>query len=233
MFELKKELTTESFVLTPNELYGHRVVVDLTDNNSVADNEGEQALKPIVSNNATPAASELVNEPTQAPQQPRKLIVAIDAGHGGQDPGAIGYRGSHEKQLTLEISKKLKKVIDKNPNMSAVLIREGDYFVELHKRRMNARDLNADIFLSIHADAFTKQSARGFSVFALSQRGATSAMARALAAKENAADLIGGVSLADKDQVLAQVLVDLSMTNTINESVNLGGRVLKLSLIHI
>ena len=111
--------------------------------------------------------------------------------------------------------------------MHAVLIRENDKFIELHNRRLNARNLNADIFLSIHADAFTKQSASGFSVFALSQRGATSAMARALAVKENAADLIGGVSLADKDQVLAQVLVDLSMTNTINESVNLGGRVLK------
>jgi len=227
VFELKKELTTESFVLTPNELYGHRVVVDLTDNNSVAGNKDDKVSTPTVGNNASPTVPEVVNEPVQAPQQPRKLVVAIDAGHGGQDPGAIGYRGSHEKQLTLEISKKLKNVIDKNPNMSAVLIREGDYFIELHKRRMSARDLNADIFLSIHADAFTKQSARGFSVFALSQRGATSAMARALAAKENAADLIGGVSLADKDQVLAQVLVDLSMTNTINESVNLGGRVLK------
>ena len=161
------------------------------------------------------------------PNKPRQLIVAIDAGHGGQDPGAIGYTGSHEKQITLSISKKLKKTIDKNPNMRAELIRNGDYFIELHKRRKSARQLNADIFVSIHADAFTKQSASGFSVFALSQRGATSAMARALAAKENAADLIGGVSLADKDQVLAQVLVDLSMTNTISESVNLGGRVLK------
>ena len=216
VFELKKQLSSTSSKLAPNESHGHRVVFNLAEINEVSTGEvvnpeTNRELKAVVS----------------ADGSKRELVVAIDAGHGGADPGAIGYSGSREKELTLQISQKLKAVIDQNPLMRAVLIRQGDKFIELHKRRLNARNLNADIFLSIHADAFTKQSARGFSVFALSQRGATSAMARALAAKANAADLIGGVSLADKDQVLAQVLVDLSMTNTINESVNLGGRVLK------
>lgn len=238
VFELKKQLVLKSFVLTPNELYGHRLVVDLNDSDYTKTENSSSAIESDVSE---PALSEIVSPVLVASEQrvertpsvlqttavARELIVAIDAGHGGEDPGALGHRGSKEKKLTLAIAKKLKKAIDKHPNMRAVLIRNGDYFIELHKRRMNARNLDADIFVSIHADAFTKPSANGFSVFALSQRGATSAMARALAAKENAADLIGGVSLADKDQVLAQVLVDLSMTNTISESVNLGGRVLK------
>jgi len=216
VFELTKQLSTQSSVLKPNDSFGHRIVVDLNDLAPKTSQTKEVSL-----------AEQHVPKKVISTSGPRKLIVAIDAGHGGADPGAIGYRGTNEKQLTLTIAKKLKAVVDQNPNMSAVLIRTGDYFIDLHRRRLQARDLNADVFLSIHADAFTKQSARGFSVFALSQRGATSAMARALAAKENAADLIGGVSLADKDQVLAQVLVDLSMTNTISESVNLGGRVLK------
>lgn len=226
VFELKKQLTSQSTEIKADETFGHRIIVDLTE---VSPSE----LKPEVGLIDTPkpvslaANTKPVETITSASFPKRKLIVAIDAGHGGADPGALGYKGSREKDLTLTIAKKLKVVIDKNPSMRAVLIRDGDYFVDLHKRRVNARNMNADIFLSIHADAFTKQSARGFSVFALSQRGATSAMARALAKKENAVDLIGGVSLADKDQVLAQVLVDLSMTNTINESVNLGGRVLK------
>ena len=135
------------------------------------------------------------------------MTIAIDAGHGGEDPGALGHRGSREKVITLSISKHLKKILDNDPRMQAFLVREGDYYVDLSRRRTLARERKADIFISIHADAFDKKSANGLSVFALSQRGATSAMARALAKKQNAADLIGGVSLADKDQVLAQVLV--------------------------
>ena len=159
-------------------------------------------------------------------QKSGPFTVAIDAGHGGDDPGALGHRGTKEKQLTLAIAKKLYEKINKNKDMKAVMVRSGDYFIELKGRRKKARSVGADAFISIHADAFTKKSARGMSVFALSQRGATSAMASALAAKENASDLIGGVSLANKDEVLQKVLVDLSMTNTISESVNLGGRVL-------
>jgi len=259
VFELKKPLEAHSFVLTPNELYGYRLVLDLTDRETAtADTVG----KTIVSGGAqadnapvsvppgdiaeldTDAVVETVFEArppvieTQSTAEPtlliaapaltkHKTVIAIDAGHGGEDPGAIGHRGSREKQITLSIAKHLQKVINADSRMQAFLVREGDYYVDLTRRRILAREKGADIFVSIHADAFDKKSANGLSVFALSQRGATSAMARALAKKENAADLIGGVSLADKDAVLAKVLVDLSMTNTISESVNLGGRVLK------
>ncbi|NND81527.1 MAG: LysM peptidoglycan-binding domain-containing protein [Gammaproteobacteria bacterium] len=219
VFELKKPLKSNSFLLSPNELYGHRLVVDLDD---------PQALPVTAAIQVAPSVSDS--------DRPRPFIVAIDAGHGGEDPGATGYRGSREKQITLSIAKRLQQVIDADPGMRSLLVRRGDYYVKLHDRRLIARRAGADIFVSIHADAFKRRSARGFSVFALSQRGATSAMARALAAKENASDLIGGVSLANKDEVLAKVLVDLSMTNTISDSVNLGGRVLqqlgKLGKLH-
>ena len=225
VFELRKTVTSNSFVLTPNELYGHRLVIDLTDPGSndalIADTQTDTD----VSDNES--VEDLLTPTVLAPQASKPILIAIDAGHGGEDPGAIGYRGSKEKELTLAIANKFKNIIDSDPRFDSFMVRGGDYYVNLHRRRQIAHQNNADIFISIHADAFTKSSASGFSVFALSQRGATSAMASALAAKENAADLIGGVSLADKDEVLAKVLVDLSMTNTINESVNLGGRVLK------
>lgn len=259
VFELKKPLEAHSFVLTPNELYGYRLVLDLIDRettpvaavDSLNEQRGAQANNTPVSGaqgdiaeveadaivetvfEARPPAIEAqstVGPPLLIPAPAltkHKTMIAIDAGHGGEDPGATGHRGSREKQITLSIAKHLLKVINADSRMQAFLVREGDYYVDLTRRRILAREKGADIFVSIHADAFTKKSANGLSVFALSQRGATSAMARALAKKENAADLIGGVSLADKDAVLAKVLVDLSMTNTISESVNLGGRVLK------
>lgn len=265
VFDLKRPLQEHSFLLTPNELYGHRLVLDLLDmtvaenatptsqnddlelaGGFVSESVGVQTstgtsvteipIDPnsVAINAETPNGSN-VEEPAYESAnvrspiviKPRTFIVAIDAGHGGEDPGALGHRGSREKVITLSIAKRLKKVIDADPRMQAILVRTGDYYIDLQQRRLSAREKGADIFLSIHADAFTKRSANGLSVFALSQRGATSAMARALAAKENASDLIGGVSLANKDVVLAKVLVDLSMTNTISESVNLGGRVLK------
>ncbi len=248
VFELKKPLEAHSFVLTPNELYGYRLVLDLLDKQT-----GVNATQSAITQDApTKVSSKSTAEPssvsknTDTPQAPiqdslaqttssssiaidrqaQKVIIALDAGHGGEDPGAIGHRGSREKKITLSIAKRLKKVIDSDSRMQAFLVREGDYYIDLTRRRTMAKERNADIFVSIHADAFTKKSANGLSVFALSQRGATSAMAGALAEKQNAADLIGGVSLANKDPVLAKVLVDLSMTNTISESVNLGGRVL-------
>ncbi|MCL4128762.1 UNVERIFIED_CONTAM: hypothetical protein GTU68_060190 [Idotea baltica] len=221
VFELKKPATSNSFALTPNELYGHRLVIDLTDPNA-----SESTPANLVTQ--APTSVEPPLTPTVlAPRSTNKILIAIDAGHGGEDPGATGYRGSKEKQITLAIANRFRQIVDNDPRFDSFMVRTGDYFVKLNRRREIAAEQNADIFISIHADAFTKSSASGFSVFALSQRGATSAMARALAAKENAADSIGGVSLADKDEVLAKVLVDLSMTNTINESVNLGGRVLK------
>ncbi|HXV99626.1 MAG TPA: N-acetylmuramoyl-L-alanine amidase, partial [Anaerolineae bacterium] len=156
----------------------------------------------------------------------REITIAIDAGHGGEDPGARGASGSQEKHITLAIAKKLKQRIDNEPGMRAVLTRDGDYFIPLHGRVVKARKLQADLFLSIHADAFTNPAARGSSVFALSERGATSAGARYLAKKENESDLIGGVSLDDKDPVLARTLLDLSQTATINDSLKLGKAVL-------
>lgn len=156
----------------------------------------------------------------------RKITIAIDAGHGGEDPGAHGANGSNEKDLTLAIAKKLKAQIDAEPNMQGVLIRDGDYFIPLHGRVVKARKLQADLFISIHADAFTSPAAKGSSVFALSEKGATSASARYLARKENESDLIGGVSLDDKDPNLARTLLDLSQTATINDSLKLAKIVL-------
>ncbi len=156
----------------------------------------------------------------------RLITIAIDAGHGGEDPGARGANGIHEKDITLAIAKKLKAKVDAVPGMRGVLIRDGDYFVSLGGRVNKARKLQADLFVSIHADAFTRPEARGSSVFALSERGATSAMARYLAKKENESDLIGGVSLDDKDPNLARTLLDLSQTAAINDSLKLGKAVL-------
>lgn len=228
VFDLKQVLQTNAFVLPPNELYGYRLVVDLLE---VGANAGIQTPSPKTdaSQATVPQNSQANSNSAKAASsaRPRKLVIALDAGHGGEDPGAIGHRGSHEKKITLAIAKRLKEVVDRDPKMSAFLVRTGDYYINLHKRRQLARAKGADLFISIHADAFAQRSANGLSVFALSQRGATSAMASAIAAKENASDLIGGVSLADKDEVLAKVLVDLSMTATISDSVNLGGRVLK------
>lgn len=166
----------------------------------------------------------------------RVIVIAIDAGHGGEDPGAQGANGSHEKDITLAVAKKLKVIIDNEPNMRGVLTRDADFFIPLHGRVVKARNAQADLFISIHADAFTSPSARGSSVFALSERGATSATARYLAKKENESDLIGGVSLDNKDIYLARTLLDLSQTATINDSLKLGkavlGNVGKINSLH-
>lgn len=154
------------------------------------------------------------------------VTIAIDAGHGGEDPGARGATGLHEKDITLAIAKRLKARIDAEPNMRGVLTRDGDYFIPLHGRVVKARNMQADLFISIHADAFTNPAARGSSVFALSERGATSATARYLAKKENESDLIGGVSLDDKEPLLAKTLLDLSQTATISDSLKLANAVL-------
>ena len=156
----------------------------------------------------------------------RVITIAIDAGHGGEDPGARGANGSHEKDITLVVAKKLKEVVDAEPNMRGVLTRDGDYFIPLHGRVVKARKLQSDLFVSIHADAFIRPDARGSSVFALSERGATSASARYLAKQENESDLIGGVSLDDKEPYLARTLLDLSQTATISDSLKLGKAVL-------
>jgi len=153
------------------------------------------------------------------------VLILIDPGHGGEDPGALGAL-SREKNVVLQISLKLKRLIDKQPGMRAEMTRTGDYYIGLRKRTRIARERGADLFVSVHADAFKNKNARGASVYALSQRGASSETARWLANKENASDLVGGVSLADKDNLLAEVLLDLSMTKTVSESISFGRDVL-------
>ncbi|MDD5241132.1 MAG: N-acetylmuramoyl-L-alanine amidase [Sulfuricella sp.] len=170
-----------------------------------------------------PAKAEISDK---KPDVIRMIIIAIDAGHGGEDPGARGKNGSNEKDVTLAIARRLKAQVDAEPNMRGVLIRDGDFFIPLHGRVVKARNVKADLFVSIHADAFVKPDARGSSVFALSERGATSAAARWLAKKENEADLIGGVNIDVKDVYLKQTLLDLSQTATINDSLKLGKAVL-------
>lgn len=164
--------------------------------------------------------------PVVEPRVERLVTVAVDAGHGGEDPGAKGHNGTFEKHVTLAIARKLKEVVDGMPNMRAVLVRDADYFVPLQARVVKARSVQADLFVSIHADAFVKPNARGSSVFALSERGATSAAARWIAKRENDADLIGGVNIDVPDPFLKKVLLDLSQTATINDSLKLGRAVL-------
>jgi N-acetylmuramoyl-L-alanine amidase len=188
-------------------------------------------MPPVTGDPFKPAEAE--NKPGQeshAPIRGRKIIVALDAGHGGKDTGAVGPKGVREKDVVLAITRELASLLNQDGRYKVVMTRSGDQFIPLKSRRDKARKLKADVFISIHADAFMSPQARGASVFALSQRGATSEMARFLADHENSSDLlasVGGVSLDDKDEVLAGVLVDLSMTATLANSLDLAGRVLK------
>lgn len=205
--QIKPGVEAKSFTLKPYEQYGHRLVVDLY---------------------PAATAKAAVEQPREAkPVVPlRDVVVAIDAGHGGEDPGALGKRGTHEKDITLAIARKLAAIINKEHGMKAVLTRDGDYYVSLRGRINKAREHKADLFVSIHADAFLRPEARGSSVFTLSERGASSEAARWLAERENAADLVGGVSLNDKDGLLASVLLDLSQTATIEASHDVASSVL-------
>lgn len=209
VLDLRHKVHPKSFLLKPNSKYGYRLVIDLE---KVSNRSHANSPKIVKSVNAT---------------KKRDLIVAIDAGHGGDDPGAKGPRGTKEKQVVLAISRKLRDIINKKPGMKAVMIRNGDYYISLRGRTRKARKLNADIFVSIHADAFKNPKARGASVFILSSRGASSEAAKWLAKKENEADLVGGVSLDDKDDMLAKMLLDLSQTATIEASTSVASRVLK------
>jgi N-acetylmuramoyl-L-alanine amidase len=220
VLDLKAAVRPSVFQLPPLGAYGHRLVVDLYPARA-----GDITWNPAV---PQPAMVEL-QRPAKpgVPQYARLITVAIDAGHGGEDPGAIGAKGSYEKHITLALAKKLKQKIDAQENMRAVLIRDGDYFVPLGQRVTKARALKADLFVSIHADAFIKSHAHGSSVYALSENGATSVTARWLATKENEADLVGGINIDVKDPFLKRTLIDLSQTATINDSLKLGTAVLK------
>jgi N-acetylmuramoyl-L-alanine amidase len=210
--DLRRPVRAHSFVLKPYGQYGNRLVVDLYD-------EVVARAAPEPEPRAAPPARQVL--------PPRDLVVAIDAGHGGEDPGAIGHRyHTREKDVVLAIARELYKLVAAAPGMKPVMIRDGDYYVGLRERVKKAKDHNADVFISIHADSVAGRRAHGSSVYALSLRGATNEQARVLADKENAADLVGGVGFDEKDDLLLRVLVDMSQTATIGDSLSLGSDVL-------
>jgi len=206
VLDLKTAVKPRSFVLKPNEKYGHRLVVDLHDGIRSKRQHPSPAWKPV---------------------NKRDVVVAIDAGHGGEDPGAHGVRGTLEKDVVLSIARRLARLIDQAPGMKSFLVRDGDYYIGLRRRVKKARRARADLLISIHADAFKDASVRGSSVFTLSRKGASGETARWLAARENAADLVGGVSLDDKDDLLAKVLLDLSLTAKQSASTDVARKVLR------
>ncbi|HEX6633733.1 MAG TPA: N-acetylmuramoyl-L-alanine amidase [Usitatibacter sp.] len=256
VFDLRTEVKPSIFALPPVAEYKHRLVLDLypakpadpllalvtpkpdaiqeiaravppaADAQGAAPGAGKAPVPAAPAVVATAAKPDAPAAKDAKPKVERLVIVAIDAGHGGEDPGAHGRRGTREKNVTLAIARRLKAKIDQEPNMRGVLIRDGDYFIPLGQRVAKARRLHADLFVSIHADSWVRPDARGSSVFALSERGATSTAARLLAQRENESDLIGGVDLGEKDPVLAKTLLDLSLTAKINDSIKLGKYVL-------
>ena len=206
VLDLQGKVRPRSFALKPDGKSGHRLVVDLH-------------------------ATNLSPTPIQTSQQERNkrkdhFVIALDPGHGGRDPGAIGKNGTREKDIALSVSRRMKKLIDRTPGYQAILTREGDRFVSLRNRVKKAREAEADIFVSVHADSFHKSHVKGASVYALSLSGASSEAARWIAKKENSSDLIGGISLDDKDDLIASVLLDLSQSATIQDSLELGSDVL-------
>ncbi|MEO8738383.1 MAG: N-acetylmuramoyl-L-alanine amidase [Casimicrobiaceae bacterium] len=228
VLDLKAEVNPQLFALKPFGEYGHRVVLDLY---SLTPPDPLMAL--LDGNGRAGAGSDAfdrsaADRPADKSGRPprRPIIVAIDPGHGGEDPGAIGRRGTYEKNVTLAIGRRLKTLIDAEPGMRAMLTRDDDYYVALNERVQKARRVQADLFISVHADAFSTPAARGSSVFVLSEHGASSAAARWLAQRENEADLIGGVNLDSRDRVLAQTLLDLSQSAQINDSLRVGRTVL-------
>jgi N-acetylmuramoyl-L-alanine amidase len=219
VIELKGEVKPQVFTLKPVGEYGHRLVLDL-----YPAEEADPLLALLKSHEKADTRPELP-KPDQ-PQIARLITVVLDPGHGGEDPGAVGRGGHYEKNVTLSIARRLKSKIDAEQNMRSMLTRDGDFFIPLQQRVHKARRVQADLFVSVHADAFVKSTARGSSVFVLSENGASSTAARWLAQKENAADMIGGANFGVKDQHLARTLLDLSQTATINDSLKLGNDVL-------
>ncbi|NTV70609.1 MAG: AMIN domain-containing protein [Azonexaceae bacterium] len=246
VMELKGKVNPQVFTLEPAGEYGRRLVLDVYPVNPpdpmMALLEGRKdAVEPlkneqdfqIPEKRPEETVAKKPEKPLEAPEiqtskksgKPivdRLVTIMLDPGHGGEDPGAIGKAGTYEKNVTLEVARRLKARIDAEPNMRAVLTRDSDFFVPLQMRVQKARRIQSDLFLSIHADAWIKPDARGSSVFVLSEKGASSTQARLLAQKENQADLIGGVNIGSKDLFLARTLLDLSQTGTINDSLKLG-----------
>jgi N-acetylmuramoyl-L-alanine amidase len=206
VLELNGPARPKTFLLAPNEQYGHRLVVD---------------LPPAV------AAPIVRRAPPPSTDRGRDVVVVIDAGHGGEDPGASGRGGAREKDVVLAIARRLRTEIDTQPGMRAVMVRDGDYFVSHRQRMQVAHDARADFFISIHADSYRHSDAKGATVYVLSEKGASDEAALVLAQRENASDLIGGVSLADKDQILARVLLDLSQNASLSASTAAGERLIR------
>jgi len=207
VLDLAADVRPKSFLMPPDGGQSYRLVVDLYPKGK--------------------GKAEVVKSARVAPAKARDVVVMIDPGHGGNDPGAKGNAGTQEKNITMMVSRELKRQIDKTPGMRAVLTRDGDYYVGLEDRYHKAREMKADLFVSIHADAFTSSDARGSSVWMLSPRGATSEAARFLADRENNSDLVGGVKLDRKDNTLAAVLLDLSQSSTIEASGAVAQQVLR------
>ncbi len=206
VLELNQASKPKTFLLTPQEQYGFRLVVDLP----------PSAAAPVVR-----------RAPQATTERGRNVVVVVDAGHGGEDPGASGRGGAREKDVVLAIAKKLAAEIDAQAGMRAVLVRNGDYFVSHRKRMEIAHEARADFFISIHADSYRDPAAKGATVYMLSEKGASDEAALLLAQRENASDFIGGVSLADKDQMLARVLLDLSQSAALNASMAAGQRLIR------
>ncbi len=253
VIDLKQSTAPQLFTLAPVAAYQHRLVFDLhptqerdplltlIQDKSQAEQQAAQAVQDALGEfigkinkpmgtpppMSTPAPTAAASAPpmTQA-RIDRLVIVAIDPGHGGEDPGAIGPTGLREKDVVLSVALKLRDRINAVPGMRAMLTRDADFFVPLHDRVRKARRVQADLFVSIHADAFFKPHARGASVYALSQNGASSSAARWMASRENAADLVGGVNIKAKDATVARALLDMSTTAQIKDSLKLGGEVL-------
>jgi N-acetylmuramoyl-L-alanine amidase len=217
VFEVTSAVDARSFAIEPIGEQGHRLVVDLLPPDS-------KSAKPVEAKTITPALN--VVKSVEQVNQGRDLIIAIDPGHGGVDPGASGRKGTREKDITLAISRKLKALIDAEPGMRAVLTRDADQFVPLRERIVRATKHKADLFISVHADAVHDRSVSGSSVYVLSSGRATNEAARMLADRENAADLMGGVSLEDKDSMLASVLLDLSQGASMSASMEAADKVL-------
>ncbi|MDB5796596.1 MAG: N-acetylmuramoyl-L-alanine amidase [Paucimonas sp.] len=250
VFDLKEEVKPQVFMLAPVGTYQHRLIFDLYPVNPpdpiaqlIARSANKtaqapapalpepapqaEARPPLVEKGSNPAIAKAEPPaPPAAGQTTRMITIALDPGHGGEDPGAVGRAGSREKDVVLAIARRLKAKLEEQPNIRVLLTRDGDFFVPLHVRVQKARRVQADLFVSVHADAFIEPTARGASVFVLSEKGATSTAARWLANKENSADLIGGVNLKHHDRQLASVLLDLSTTAQINDSMKLGRAVL-------
>ena len=234
VFDLKEEIVPQLFTLNPVGTYKHRLVFDLYPKNfqdpvttflqKNARQEDEEEIARIAKQFQ---GKSLDNQLSNSFKYSRPIIIAIDPGHGGEDPGAIGMAGTFEKDVVLAISHKLKDILEGHGNFRILLTRDADYFVPLHTRVQKARKVQADLFISIHADAFVLPHAKGASVFALSQQGATSTAARWIANKENSADLIGGLNIKSKNVDVAKLLLDMATTAQIKDSLRLGNSIVK------